>query len=172
MPTLEERFLAKFVFVGECWEWIGCVGKNGYGQMRLNGKKESAHRVSYKLFHGEIPNGLMIDHICNNPKCVNPNHLRLCDATQNACNRNKPRTNNSGFKGVSFCKWLKTGMRWRATINIEGKQKSLGYFATPEEAHEAYKYAAKEMHGRFANFGVPRARTSVPDRTGSRTDKG
>ena len=59
-----------------CWEWNGAMS-SGYGSFHYNGKTESAHRVSYRINIGEIPDGLFVCHHCDNPKCVNPNHFFL-----------------------------------------------------------------------------------------------
>lgn len=69
---------------GGCWEWAGCYGAAGYGQVSINGKHASTHRVAYEHFTGQsIPDGMCIDHICRNPPCVNPNHLRVVTRQQN-----------------------------------------------------------------------------------------
>lgn len=60
----------------ECWEWHGCRHPVGHG--RFNQGKDGhiyAHRFSYRLAHGSLPNGLVIHHKCFNPPCVNPKHL-------------------------------------------------------------------------------------------------
>lgn len=60
-----------------CWIWIGGLGNFGYGAFyfRPPRKMEFAHRVSYVLYRGEIPEGKHILHTCDNPFCVNPDHL-------------------------------------------------------------------------------------------------
>ncbi|MGW9268361.1 HNH endonuclease [Microbacterium sp. NPDC055599] len=68
----------------ECWPWLGTVKKNGYGQFWFNGKPDRAHRVSYELTNGEIPEGMLIRHTCDNKRCVNPAHLITGTARDNA----------------------------------------------------------------------------------------
>jgi hypothetical protein len=57
-----------------CWNWTGVLVR-GYGQIRLDGRSQYTHRVSYQLAYGPIPDGLVIDHLCVNPRCCNPAHL-------------------------------------------------------------------------------------------------
>lgn len=73
---LSERFWPKVRKTDGCWEWIGSVRPNSYGQVRgANGRTQKAHRVAYELLVGPIPPGLQLDHLCRNRKCVNPAHL-------------------------------------------------------------------------------------------------
>ena len=79
----------------ECWMWKAGVNSKGYGVLGeggKGGKSLSAHRFSYELHHGEIPSNNVVMHICDNPSCVNPNHLTIGtskDNTQDAVIKNR-----------------------------------------------------------------------------------
>jgi hypothetical protein len=78
-----------------CHEWIGSKFQSGYGAVNWAGKKWRAHRLSYTLFVGPIPSEGQVLHRCDNPKCVNPNHLFLGDPKANAQDRTKKGRNNA-----------------------------------------------------------------------------
>ena len=81
MKDLVVRFYDKWKFSSNkfdeefCWEWLGYLDKGGYGAIKVSGVPKQAHRVSWELHRGDIPEGKMVLHKCNNSKCVNPNHL-------------------------------------------------------------------------------------------------
>lgn len=73
---IPERFW-KYVEKQEgCWIWKACK-HNGYGTFKVNGTQMFAHRYSYELHKGSIPEGMFVCHTCDNPECTNPNHLFL-----------------------------------------------------------------------------------------------
>jgi hypothetical protein len=79
---LDERFWGKVNFFGAdgCWDWAGYVTPQGYGSIYRGGgirRPQQAHRVAYELLIGEIPEGLVLDHLCRNRKCVNPLHVEV-----------------------------------------------------------------------------------------------
>ena len=71
-----------------CWIWTGAKFKHGYGRIRTTSVKfgeniKLAHRVIYEIYKGPIPEGLVLDHLCRNPSCVNPEHLDPCTQREN-----------------------------------------------------------------------------------------
>lgn len=75
-------FLARTDATSQCWLWQGGVRSDGYGQGILEGKWTHAHRISYLLFVGEIPDHLIIHHTCKVKNCVNPTHLMLVSRSE------------------------------------------------------------------------------------------
>lgn len=106
IPTLTEtqraRFDASFVRGEGCWNWVGRKYPSGYGRVSLGSSDYRAHRVSY-AFHCEVdPGEKLVCHSCDNPACVNPDHLWLGTHrgnTQDMIRKGRSRL-VPGFKGV------------------------------------------------------------------------
>lgn len=147
---IQYRFWSKVNINSGCWEWLASINGRGYGQFYVCGKMVRAHRFAYESLEGEIPPHYFLDHICQNKKCVNPQHLRM--ATINDNNRYCPKRvdNTSGYKGVT---WHKKTKKWCAKIKVNNREVALGYYDFPEDAYSAYCEAAKKYHGEFSNFG-------------------
>jgi HNH endonuclease len=89
--TLEERFWAQVNKTDSCWLWTGHIATGkGYGRIRVNGEYQKAHRVSYELFVGPIPDGLQLDHLCRVRNCVNPEHLEPVTNRENGLRGTSP----------------------------------------------------------------------------------
>jgi hypothetical protein len=84
-PTEFVLFMHKVTVngTGECWTWTGKAHRHNYGIISQDGKNAWVHRLSYTHFKGPIPRGLVVDHICENKRCVNPDHLKVVTLSQN-----------------------------------------------------------------------------------------
>jgi len=149
LQEIEDRFWSRVDKQGDsgCWEYLPSRGRRNYGIFVISKRNCPAHRVAWALSVGPIPKGYVLDHVCHNPCCVNPAHLRVCLPYQNSCNRPKSSKNKSGFKGVF---WSNQAQRWLAEISANKKQYHLGTFSTPEDAYAAYCEAASILHGEYA----------------------
>lgn len=94
-----ERAIEKSKKVGDCLVFKGSINNKGYGQIKSNNKNCKVHRLSYQMFKGEIPEGLIVRHTCDNPSCWNPEHLLVgtqADNTNDMISRNR---NTNGCLG-------------------------------------------------------------------------
>lgn len=129
-----------------CWLWLGAVFRRGYGSVRSNGKCVSAHRLSYTLFRGAIPDGMQVLHKCDMPCCVNPDHLWLGTYLDNVADREAKGRGvvpNRLHRGTTYDKRRR---KWRAYITVGKRSQSLGSFSTEPEAHTAYCAAVNARH--------------------------
>ena len=101
MPTprvpVSERFWTKVVKSDDCWLWTAGHTPDGYGMVKVYGRHHGAHRVSWTLTNGPIPDGLAVLHRCDNPPCCRPDHLFLGTLGDN--NRDRASKGRSGHGG-------------------------------------------------------------------------
>ncbi|MFT2797431.1 HNH endonuclease [Serratia sp. N21D137] len=123
----------------------GTKDTDGYRKIKVCGKVIPSHRLAWLYVYGGLPKQ-EIDHINrvrDDNRIIN---LRLATRSQNAKNKLKSSANTSGFKGVSA---ISTRGKWVAHIRVDGKNKHIGYYNTPERASIAYRIAAHFYHGNF-----------------------
>lgn len=114
-----------------------------YAYRRVKGTNK--HRPMHREVMGVTDPKIYIDHIDRNGLNNQRKNLRIVTWSQNQMNKTYNKRNSLGFKGVSF-----DGNKYIATIKVNGKQLSVGYYKTPKEAAIAYNIAAKEHFGEFA----------------------
>lgn len=122
----------------------GCVCTNGYRYIVVNRSHLLAHRLAWFFVYGSDP-GSFLDHINGIPTDNRICNLRKASHSQNRWNQRRRKDSLTGYKGVTK---VKNG--WMARIRIYGKQRYLGVFPTPQEAHKAYCAAAEKLFGQFA----------------------
>jgi hypothetical protein len=110
--SLADRFEAKVERIPfmDCWVWMGASCQRGYGIIGLGGRNlgnERAHRTSYRLYRGEIPEGRIILHKCGNPNCVNPWHLEHGTAKENSADMMRMGTHYQPNNRGTNAKWAK-----------------------------------------------------------------
>lgn len=164
--SAEQRFWLNVNKGGGCWLWSAATDRDGYGYFYFDGKQGKAHRFSYILHHGPIPEGLWVLHHCDTPGCVNPDHLYAGTSAQNiqdAIERNRLPTGD------------RNGSRLHPEMRPRGQKhwtKQVGQMPTSGEGNgrakltEADVIAIRELYAKGTHsqsqvgklFGVSQAR--------------
>jgi hypothetical protein len=146
-PQFKKRFMAnipkKCFLPGNeniCWEWQGYKHNRGYGRIKWGENCYRAHRVSYMIFKGEVLADKLIRHTCDNPSCVNPNHLLLGSQSDNMvdmANRNHQNFQKLNKESVKVIKWM---LKYRPEKNLTNKlaklhKVSAGLISTIRHGH-------------------------------------
>lgn len=125
---------------------IGSRTSEGYLSVEIGGMAYKLHRLAWLYVYGKWPRGF-IDHANGIRDDNRISNLREASHKQNKANSRRQSNNTSGFKGVSF---HRRANKWSAYIRVDGNLRHLGYFETPEAAHEKYKSAARAVFGDYA----------------------
>lgn len=129
-PTLSERFWSKVSkgLDGDCWIWVGGMS-HGYGSIRLGTRygSKNANRISWILNRGTIPKGMHVLHKCDNPACVNPDHLFIGTQADNMRDcASKNRTAHGSRRPTSKLTELQVLEIWDLWISGEWSCKQIG----------------------------------------------
>lgn len=117
-----------------CWEWLGYRTKKGYGRCVRGGRRWRVHRLVWTELRGEIPAGMVIDHLCRNPACCNPDHMEVVRPGENVrrgmgaamkthCKEGHP-LDGVRPSGARFCRTCakECSRRWRRRLDQSGRE--------------------------------------------------
>lgn len=126
----------------ECWGWHAVKDGNGYGMLKINGKMHRAHRISWVIHNGDIPEGLCVCHKCDNPGCTNPLHLFLGTHQENMKDmRLKGRANPGQHTGET------NGLHKLTECQVkEIREKYIPYKYTLLQLAEEYSVSGAAIH--------------------------
>lgn len=111
---VKEHFMKRVKITPTCWIWTGTVKKDGYGFFTMyDHPYDNAHRISYKLFKGNIPKGLQIDHLCRFRACVNPDHLEAVTQKENI----RRQSGKFRMNPWTYVKEAKIEIDWKSISN-------------------------------------------------------
>jgi hypothetical protein len=129
LPAIE-RFWDKVQKTESCWLWTAYLKRNGYGQFfPRRGHPVYAHRYSYELARGAIPDGLLVLHACDNPRCVNPNHLSLGTQKENLADMRRKGRHPGTWAGREKATHCRQGHPYTLPVQGDGGRRCLVCFA-------------------------------------------
>jgi len=139
-----ERFWTKVEKTEGCWTWKGARTAGSYGTFRNGAKYVKAHKMSWLLANGPVPDGMHLDHLCHNRGCVNPDHLRPVTQKQNNEHRAGARVDSkSGVRGVF---WDKNARKWDVRVLHNYVKHYGGRFTSIQEAEAAAIALRNRLH--------------------------
>jgi hypothetical protein len=142
------------------WNWTASISE--WHVCAYRRRHKSLGRPSYFPMHRQIlqaPIGVEVDHIDGNALNNTRRNLRIATSQENKRNRRRNKNNTTGFKGVTYDKSRNT---YNASMMVDRKRVSLGRYASPTEAYQAYIEAASSKFGEFFNDGSSRAIRETP----------
>lgn len=181
MRTYEQRLMDKVTKAENgCWIWFGAHNFEGYGFLSIEGKRWGAHRFSYHIFKGDIPAGMYVCHKCDCPPCVNPEHLFLGTASDNAKDKYAKGRAYSGFRTAEERSetmreaWTRYPQEKRKQIGERIAAAKLGVPLGPEHLASIRAARAKPRSEEYrrklgaAHKGVPSWNKGIPMREESK----
>lgn len=108
--------------VTQCWEWTGSIDNKGYGRIAVDRRLTYTHRVSWELANGRpIPDGHVVDHVCENRKCFNPDHLQAITGRRNTNSRKNAQANRTHCpRGHRY-----EGFNLRVYVDKQGRERRI-----------------------------------------------
>ena len=104
-----------------CWNWLGFLNRDGYGQCRVGRRIEYTHRLAHAVFKGPIPRGLHVDHRCSNRRCCNPDHLEAVEQQENNRRAAARKRAHAWAKRLAL-EPLLPGLFWHSDVECAPKQ--------------------------------------------------
>lgn len=146
--TVAEALKTRVERAGDCILWTGAM-TGEYGCVRYNGRSTRVHRVKWIETNGPIPDGMKVDHMCWNTRCINIDHLRLVTQAENLQYRPGPPANSTtGVRNV-----YRGNGGYRVSIKVNRKTTNFGTYPTLEQAADVAERVRSDLFGMYAGRG-------------------